>query len=163
MTAVGFLCGRRCQRKGEGECGHQAYGVDYESGAWNLEWREKSSNCREAENLTDQLERLVADGSLVDHKVFLITDNSSFEGAYYKGHSPTRQLSEIEFRVQKAEQDRGFILHVIHISRKRMKASGVDDLSCGDLTDRMMSGQDPLSFIPLNLGADEQSNDQTGA
>jgi hypothetical protein len=31
----------------------EQYGVDYESGAWNLEWREKSTNCREAENLTD--------------------------------------------------------------------------------------------------------------
>ena len=31
----------------------EQYGVDYELGAWNLEWREKSTNCREAENLTD--------------------------------------------------------------------------------------------------------------
>ena len=71
--------------KGKGNVVIEQYGVDYKSGAWNLEWREKSSNCREAENLTDQLERLVASGSLHDHEVFLITDNSSFEGAYYKG------------------------------------------------------------------------------
>ena len=81
------------------------YGVDYESGTWNLEWRENSSNCRETENLTNQMERLVADGSLVDHEVFLITDNSSCEGAHYNGLSLTRQLSEIMFRVHKAEQD----------------------------------------------------------
>jgi hypothetical protein len=31
----------------------EQYGVDNESGAWNLEWREKSTNFREAENLTD--------------------------------------------------------------------------------------------------------------
>ena len=45
----------------------------------------------------------MASGSLHDHKVVLITDNSSFEGAYYKGHSPSKQLSEILFRVHKAE------------------------------------------------------------
>ena len=39
--------------KGKGNAVIEQYGVDYESGAWNLEWREKSTNCREAENLTD--------------------------------------------------------------------------------------------------------------
>ena len=121
------------------------------------------ANCREAENLTDQLDRLVADESLIDHEVFLITDNSSFEGGHYKGHSPTRQLSEIVFRVHKAERDEGFILHIIHISGKRMKVSGVGGLSRRDLTEEMMSGQDPLSFIPFHLGADEQSNGQASA
>jgi len=79
--------------KGKGNAVVEQYGVDYESGAWNLEWREKSSNCREAKNLTDRLERLVADGALRNHEVFLITDTSAFEGAFYKGHSPSRKLS----------------------------------------------------------------------
>jgi hypothetical protein len=39
--------------KGKGNAVIEQYGVDYELGAWNLEWREKSSNFREAENLTD--------------------------------------------------------------------------------------------------------------
>ena len=85
--------------KGKSNAVIEQYGVYYESGAWNLEWREKSSNCREAENLTDRLERLVARSLLLDHKVFLITDNSSLEGAYYKGHSLSRNLSEIVFQV----------------------------------------------------------------
>ena len=67
--------------KGKGNAVVEQYGVDYESGAWNLEWRDKSSNCREAENLTDQLERLVANGALQNHEVFLLTDNLAFEGA----------------------------------------------------------------------------------
>jgi hypothetical protein len=69
--------------KAKGNVIVELYGVDYESGAWNLKWREKSSNCREAKNLTDRLERLVADGALQNHEVFLITDNSAFEGAFY--------------------------------------------------------------------------------
>ena len=48
------------------------------------------------------------------------------------GNSPSRNLLEIVFRVDKAERDGGFILHVIHISGKRMKASGVDGLSRGE-------------------------------
>ncbi len=83
--------------KAKGNAVVEQYGVDCESGAWNLEWREKSSNCREAKNLTDRLERLVADGALQNHEVFLITDNLAFEGAFYKGHSPSRELLDIVF------------------------------------------------------------------
>ncbi len=68
--------------KAKGNAVVEQYGVDYKPGAWNLEWREKSSNCREAKNLTDRLERLVADGGLQNHKVFLIADNLAFEGAF---------------------------------------------------------------------------------
>ncbi len=148
--------------KGKGNAVIEQYGVDYELGAWNPEWREKSSNCWKAENLTDRLERLVASGSLHNHEIFLITDNSSFEGVYYKGHSPSRQMLEIVFQVHKAERDEGFILHVIHISGKRMKALGVDGLSQGDLTEGMMGGKDPISFIPFHLGTDEQANGLVG-
>jgi hypothetical protein len=37
------------------------YGLDYESGVWSQQWRKRSSNVREAENLTDRLERLAGD------------------------------------------------------------------------------------------------------
>jgi hypothetical protein len=77
------------------------YGLDYESGVWSQQWRGKSSNMREAENLTDRLERLAGQlaigvaehfkrlninkvAGLADHEVFVLTDNSAFEGAYYK-------------------------------------------------------------------------------
>jgi hypothetical protein len=146
--------------KAKGSAVVEQYGVDYESGAWNLEWRLKSLNCREVENLTDRLECLVGEGSLQNHEVFLITDNSAFEGAYYKGHSPSRELSDILFRVHKAQGDGGFVLRIIHISGRRMKVSGVDGLSRGDLTKGMMVGRDPLSFIPFNQGADERSDGQ---
>ena len=104
--------------KGKGNAVVEQYGVDYESGLWNRVWSKKSSNCREAENLTDRLERLGSDHSLQDHEVFLITDNSAFEGAFYKGHSQSRELSDIVFRVHKAQRDGGFILHVITYQAK---------------------------------------------
>ncbi|KAL3777810.1 hypothetical protein ACHAW5_001788 [Stephanodiscus triporus] len=94
--------------KAKGSALVEQYGVDYESGAWNLEWRLKSSNCREVENLTDRLERLVQEGALQNHEVFLITDNSAFKGAYYKGHSPSRELSDHRLLGAQGSARRGF-------------------------------------------------------
>ena len=107
----------------------ELHGVSYEAGAWNVEWRNKSSNAREAENLTDCIERMVLEKVLEHHEIFIFTDNSAFEGCYYKGHSTSEELSDIVFHLHKAERDRGFILCVLHISGKRMKASGVHGLS----------------------------------
>jgi hypothetical protein len=88
------------------------YGLDYESGVWSQHWRGKLSNVREAKNLTDcherlaavlavnvvdRLETLDADNLLADHEVFVLTDNSAFEGSYHKGHSTSRELSNIVF------------------------------------------------------------------
>jgi hypothetical protein len=87
-----------------------------------------------------------------DHKVFILTDNSLFEGLYYKGHLTSRELSNIVFRLYKAQRAGGFILHVLHISGKRMKATGVDGLSSGDHTEGIMAGDDPMSFLPFHLG-----------
>jgi hypothetical protein len=135
----------------------ELHGVLYKAGSWNVEWRNKSSNAQEAGNLTDCIERLVLEKALEHHKVFVFTDNLAFEGCYYKGHSTSEELSNIVFHLHKAERDGGFILHVLHISSKRMKALGVDGLSRGDLTEGMMAGEDPLLFIPLDRGADDLS------
>jgi hypothetical protein len=142
---------------GKGVAVGEQYGVDYESGPWRMKWRKESSNVREAENLTDRVERLVTDKQLFEHEVFIMTDNTAFEGAYYKGHSPSKKLNDIVFRLHKAERDGGFLLHVLHILGKRMKATGVDGLSRGDLTEGILAGADPFAFLPFNLGANERS------
>ncbi len=77
-------------------------------------------------------------------------DNLSFD---YKGHSTSEEFSDIVLRLHKAERDGGFILHVLYISATRMKASGVNGLSRGDLPKGMMAGEDPLLFILLNRGS----------
>jgi hypothetical protein len=153
------------------------YGLDYESGVKSQTWRGKSSNVREAKNLTDRVERLTKDlafevaerlenlnksGTLANHEVFVLTDNSAFEGSYYKGHSTSRELSNIVFRLYKAQRSGGFILHVLHISGKRMKATGIDGLSRGDHTEGMMAGEDPMSFLPFHLGANKRSRGRVG-
>ena len=105
------------------------------------------SNVREAENLTDCIERLgLGHGTvLTNHEVFVMTDNMAFEGVYYSA-----KLNNIIFRLHKAKRDGGFILHVLHISGKRMKATGVDGLSRGNLREKMLAGTDPFSFLPFN-------------
>ena len=117
---------------------------------------------REAENLTDRIERLSQESTLFEHKVFVLRDNSAFEGAYYKGHSPSEKLNDIVFRLHKAERDGGFILHILHISGKRMKATGVNGLSRGDLTQGVLAGVDPFSFLPFNQGVDKRSKGAVG-
>ena len=175
-TAALFVIGD-ASGKAKGAVVVTQYGLDYESGVWSQQWRGKSSNVREAENLTDRLERLAGQlaigvverlerlnegAGLADHEVFVLTDNSAFEGAYYKGHSVSKELSDIVFRLYKAQQDGGFILHLLHISGKRVKVTGVDGLSRGDHTKGMMAGEDPMSFLPFHLGADIRSQGRVG-
>jgi hypothetical protein len=175
-TAALFVIGD-ASGKAKGAVVVTQYGLDYESGVWSQQWRGKSSNVREAENLTDRLERLAGQlaigvverlerlnegACLAEHEVFVFTDNSAFEGAYYKGHSTSKELSDIVFRLYKAQRDGGFILHLLHISGKRMKVTGVDGLSRGDHTEGMMAGEDPMSFLPLHLGADTRSQGRVG-
>ena len=175
-TAALFVIGD-ASGKAKGAVVVTQFGLDYESGVWSQQWRGKSSNVREAENLTDRLERLAGQlaigvverleglnegAGLADHEVFVLTDNSAFEGAYYKGHSVSKELSDIVFCLYKAQRDGGFILHLLHISGKRMKATGVDGLSRGDHTEGMMAGDDPMSFLPLHLGADTRSQGRVG-
>ena len=92
-----------------------------------------------------------------------MTDNTAFEGAYYKEHSPSAKLNGIVFRLHKAERDGDFILHVLHISGKRMKATGVNGLSRGNLTEGMLAGADPFSVLPFNRGAEDRSQGAVGS
>ena len=56
-TAALFVIGD-ASGKAKGVVVVTQYGLDYESRVWSQQWRGKSSNVREAENLTNRLERL---------------------------------------------------------------------------------------------------------
>jgi len=130
----------------------------YESGTWTTEWAKESSNFREADNLVTKIETLVREGKIHGQEVFLFTDNSTFEFTFYRGYSTSWKLSAIILRLYQAMRDGDLILHVIHVAGTRMKEWGVDGLSRGDLLEGMMSGLDPLLFIPLSEGANERSS-----
>ena len=74
----------------------------------------------------------------------------------------SRELSDIVFHLYRAQRAGGFILHVLHISGKRMKATGVYGLSRGNHTEGMMASKDPLSFLPFHQGADRRSRGRVG-
>ena len=54
-------------------------------------------------NVAEHLETLNESGALTDHEVFVLTDNSAFEGSYYKGDSTSKELRDIVFRLYKAQ------------------------------------------------------------
>jgi hypothetical protein len=127
-----------------------------QTGHWSLECQDQTSNWREANNLVSRIEDMAERQELSDREVFIFTDNIVFEGTFYKGHSASPKLNEIILRLRMAERTSGCILHVIHVAGTRMKRSGIDGLSRGDFLEGIMAGQDPLSFIPLNEGADDR-------
>lgn len=65
-------------------------------------------------------------------EIFVFTDNSSFEGTFFKGHSTSRKLTAIILRLRQMQRRTGSVIHVIHIAGTRMKECGIDGLSRGD-------------------------------
>ena len=93
---------------------------------------------------------------MVDTEVFMCTDNSTAESAYYKGSSSSKILHELILRLHKLVLDYCLIIHFIHILGKRMIAQGTDGCSRGVLMEGVMAGKDMLSFIDLNKSAVER-------
>jgi len=125
----------------------------YRFGEWCSEVSEMSSNYRELYNLVIGIKELAAQGKLDGVEIFLFTDNSTAEGAFFRGTSSNRKLFELVLMLRRLEHNHSFILHVIHISGTRMIASGIDGLSRGDTTEGIMAGESMLSFVPLHLPA----------
>ena len=128
----------------------------YRFGEWCSEISELSSNYRELYNLVLGIQELAQQGKLTGAEIFLFTDNSTAEGAFFRGTSSNRRLFELILSLRKLEHDHGFVLHVIHISGLRMIASGIDGLSRGDTADGIMGGAPVLSFVPLHLPANRR-------
>ena len=133
------------------------WSILYESGMWKDQWREESSNFREADNLVRRVESLAREGAIRGQELYLLTDNIVFESTFYKGYSSSCKLSSIILRLWMVEKEHSLVLHVVHLAGTRMKSWGVDGLSRGDLMEGMLAGVDPLSSIPLAQGANERS------
>ena len=118
---------------------------------------EESSNWREFTNLVEYLEERGQLGVLDDAEVFMFTDNSTAERAFWKGSSHSPKLCELVLRLRKLEMHSGVIIHLIHVSGTRMIRSGIDGISRGDHTTGIMEGEDLVSFVPVHLTAFERS------
>ena len=80
------------------------------------------------------------------------------ENAFNKGYSSSKSLFDLVLRLKKVELEGRIILHMMHVSRKRMIASGVDTLLRGDMIRGAMQGNNLLSYFPFHLGVDRWSS-----
>ena len=136
----------------------QGASVIFQYGQWQTTvTEEESSNWRELANLVEFLEDQGRSGELDDAEVFMFTDNSTAENSFFKGTSKSKKLLDLILRLRRLEMRTGLILHIIHVSGKRMIAQGTDGLSRGDHTTGVMAGSSMKDFIPIHLGCLERA------
>jgi hypothetical protein len=133
--------------------------VEYEYGQWVTEVSEsESSNWKELGNLVIALELKVKEHDLRDCELFIFTDNTTAEAAFWKGSSKSRKLFELVLRLRTLELEADLIIHVIHVSGTRMIEQGTDGLSRADKSTGVMQGVRMEAFVPLHLSAFERSD-----
>ena len=81
------------------------------------------------------------------------------KNTFYKGTSSSETLFNLIFRLRTLELKGDIILHMIHVSSKRIIVSGVNALSRGDTTMGIMRGNSSLSYFPFHLGVDQRSSE----
>jgi hypothetical protein len=138
----------RCQESGTflygfGDASGAAFGasvqlgdtIKYQYGQWIASvTEEETSNWRELANLVEFVRELVEKGKYDGFELFIFTHNSTAENAFWKGTSTSRRLYELVLELQCLEHKHGLLLHVIHVSGRRMIAQGRDGLSRADHT-----------------------------
>lgn len=144
--------------RGFGTTISQGMGVEYEYGQWTTSIAdETSSNWKELSNLVEAVEKWYEEGRLRGNELWLFTDNTTAENAFWKGSSRSRKLFDLVLRVKKLEMRGDFLLHVVHVSGKRMISQGTDGISRGDKSEGVMVGRSMLTYVPLHEGVLERS------
>jgi hypothetical protein len=119
-------------------------------GFWCTEDSEQSSNWREFRNLLEALREEARRARLVGREVWIATDNSTAELAFYKGRSSSRILDELVLQMRTLAIENNFVLKLVHIAGTRMIQIGIDGLSRGEL--QLGALEDPsVNAIPLHL------------
>jgi hypothetical protein len=122
-------------------------------GVWGRDADSVSSNYRELHNLVDTIEDGIREGDLAHTELFICTDNSTAEGAYYKGNTDSPLLFDLVLRLRQIDLNGLLKLHVVHMAGTRMVAQGTDALSRGDLTSVVMQGVPMPQYLPFHLSA----------
>jgi hypothetical protein len=108
-------------------------------------------------NLVDTLEVMGKEGSLNGLEMFLFTDNSTAEAAFFNGSSKSEKLFDLVLKVKTMEMTYNTCVHLCHVSGERMQVQGSDGLSRGNLNVGVMAGKNMLDFVPIHLNALERS------
>lgn len=98
-----------------------------------------------------KLESDFSSGLLRESEIFIFTDNSTAEAAYFKGTSKSQPLFELILRLQFIHLHGGMTLHFVHVAGKRMISQGTDGLSRGAGPSICTDGEEFLRHVPLNL------------
>jgi hypothetical protein len=125
----------------------------YRYGIWDGDDEDHSSNWRELTNLVETLEDEATAGRLQGCEIFMFTDNSTAEAAFFRGTSSSERLFELVLRLRKLEMEQHCLIHLIHVAGTRMIGQGSDGLSRGDFTEGVMSGKSMISYVPLDKSA----------
>jgi hypothetical protein len=129
--------------------------VHYQHGQWNASIAQEYSNFRELANLVTAIQDCVKHGLLTNSELFVFTDNSTAEAAFYKGASSSRKLFNLILCLRKMQMQHNLHLHMVHISGHRMIAQGTDSLSRGAENMGKMTGVPMSVFVPLHQSASE--------
>ena len=116
---------------------------------------DKSSNYREMGNLVETLEAMASEKELSGCELFLFTDNSTAELAFFKGSLSSKDLFEL--RLRKLEMNQSCRIYVSHVAGTRMIAYESDGLLHGNLSEGVMQGMSMSDFIPIHRTVLERS------
>ena len=131
--------------------------IRYRYGLWGEDMQDSSSNLRELLNLVDTLEKMQTEGELKGTEIYVFTDNSTAELAFFKGTSKSVKLHELVLRLRLMESVAQCRIHFVHVAGKRMIVQGANGLSRGNLTEGVMGGWSMGDFVPLHLNALDRS------
>jgi hypothetical protein len=126
------------------------FGVDFDYGQWCYEDLEMSSNWKELRNLVGYLKRVVRENNLYDCEIFIFTDNTTAENAFWKGTLKSKYLSDL-IELRELKRDYRLHLHMCHVSGRRIIVQGTDGLSRGNHSEGVMRGENFLKYIPIGI------------
>jgi hypothetical protein len=131
----------------------------YKSGQWDEVHTKQSSNFRELGNLIYTIEEQLSIGQLRDTELFIFTDNSTAESAFYNGTASSPTLFELVLRLRNLQMNQRLLVHFVHVAGTKMMAQGTDGLSRGSMLIDALQGDRFMEFIPLHLSADERQGE----
>jgi hypothetical protein len=87
---------------------HEIY---YLHGQWSSSFASETSNCRELGNILHAITETTNKGLLKNSELFVFTDNTTAESAFYKVTSSSKQLFQLVLDLCKLQIHEGFVLH----------------------------------------------------
>jgi hypothetical protein len=92
--------------------------VVFKSGQSDDEHNMATSNFRELSNLIYTIEENNTKGLLEKTELFVFTDNSTAEAAFYKGTSSSAKLFDLVLRLRIIQMNGSIIVHFVHVTGK---------------------------------------------